>query len=330
MAAAGERSLAAAAPLRRALWRAARRAWYVFTSVRLANGLLGAIMVAGFASIVIGQFGTLTLADPTLYAMAVQRAAERYGEPLAPIFERFDLYRIFTSWWFAVLVGLFTVSLVGNTIARLPRLLRDVRTPPVKRGRAFFRSSVPARTGPLDGADGSVLPGLLRRAGYRVRMEEVGGTTHLLAERHRLSPLASLISHGALVLFVLGMGIVTPRFGYETALKVPVGEGRPTGFPDDPQTVLVQNEAFVARYDPAGNPIDYRTTLAVYRNGEQIARKEVTVNDPLSVDAWVFHENFFGPAVELDVRDGEGLILFSGAVLLDGQLSGKPEGKSVV
>ena len=326
MAAAGERVRAAAVPTRRALRRTTWRAWHAFTSARTANVLLGGIMLAGIASILVQQFGTLTLSDPMLYAAAVQRAADRYGEPLAPVFERLDLYRIFTSWWFTLLVGLFTVSLVGNTLSRLPRLLRDVRTPPVKRGRAFFRSSVPARTGPLDGLDGSVLPDLLGRAGYRVRLEVESGVTHLLAERNRFAPLASLLSHGALVLFILGMGIVTPRFGYETGLKVPVGEGRPTGFPNDPQTVLVQNEGFVARYDVAGNPLDYRTTLAIYRNGEQIARKEITVNDPLSVDEWAFHENFFGPAVELDVRDGNGLTLYSGSVLLDGQLAGKPEG----
>ena len=326
MTAIGERAAIPALTTRRSLWKATRRAWYAFISTRTANGLLVAIAIAGLAGILIQQFGTLTLADPMLYAAAIQQSALRYGETLGTLFERLDLYRVFTSWWWTLLVGSFTVSLVGNTLSRLPRLLRDVRTPPVKRGRAFFRSSLPARTGPLEGLDGSVLPGLLRTAGYRVRLEPAGGVTHLLAERNRFAPLASLVSHSALLLFVVGMGIVTPRFGYETGLKVPIGEGRPTGFPNDPGTVLVQNEGFVATYDPAGNPIDYRTTLAVYRAGEPIARKEVTVNDPLSVDGWVFHENFFGPAVEIDVRDETGLILYSGAVLLDGQLSGKPEG----
>lgn len=306
--------------------RAVRRAWYAFMSSRTANVLLAMVILAGVLSILIGQFGTSTLADPTLYAAAVQRAADRYGQPLGSIFERLDLYRIFTSWWFTLLVALFTVSLLGNTLTRLPRVVRDVRTPPVRRARAFFRSSIPARTGPLDGLDGRALPELLQRSGHRVRTERASDVTHLLAQRNRLSPLASLVSHGALALFVLGMGIVTPRFGYETALKVPIGEGRPTGFPSNPETVLVRNEDFVARFDAAGQPLEYRTTLSIDRQGQQIAHKEITVNDPLSVDGWTFHENFFGPAVELDVRDSQGQILYSGSVLLDGQLGGKPEG----
>ena len=267
MATIGERLRAVASPSRRGVLRAIRRAWYGFTSVRTANVLLAAMLIAGLAGILVEQFGTSTLRDPALLVAAVQRLPDRYVEPLAALIERLDLYRVFTSWWWTLLVALFTVSVVGNTVSRVPRLLRDVRAAPVKRGRAFFRSSVPGRTGPLEALDGSVLPDLLRRMGYRVRAERVDGTTHLLGERNRFAPLASIASHASLVLFVVGMGFVTPRFGYETALKVPVGEGRPTGFPDDPQTVLVQNESFVARFDAAGAPLDYRTTIAVYRKG---------------------------------------------------------------
>lgn len=313
-------------PVPRRVTHAIRRAWYVFTSAGTANLLLVALIGGGLVGIVIEQFGTSTLADPVLRAAAIERLPERYGPALGSLIERLDLYRIFTSWWWTLLIVMFTVSVIGNTASRLPRLLRDLRTPPISRGRAFFRSSIPARTGPLEELDGSVLPDLLRGMGYRVRLEVASGTTHLLAEQNRFTPLASIATHASLVLFVVGMGILTPRFGYETALKVPVGEGRPTGFPNDPTTLLVQNEDFVARFDAAGIPLDYRTTLSVYRNGEQIARKEITVNDPLSVDGWVFHQNFFGPAAELDVRDGTGRVLYSGAVLLDGNLGGKPEG----
>ena len=318
--------LAPATARRRGVVRPALRAWYAFSSARTANALLGAIVVAGALSIVIIQFKPSTLADPRLYAEALQKEADRYGRTLVSVFERLEIYRIFTSGWFTFLVVLFTISLLGNTVSRLPRVVRDMRTPPVKRARAFFRSTAPARTGPLDGLDGRALPHLLKESGYRVRTEAAGEVTHLLAERNRFAPLASLVSHASLALFVVAMGTVTPRFGYEAGMKVPVGEARPTGFPNDPETVLVRNEDFVAQFDAAGQPVDYRTKLVVFRQGQEIARKEITVNDPLSVDGWTFHENFFGPAVELDVRDAAGQILYSGSVLLDGQLDGKPEG----
>ena len=313
-------------PSRRTTWRRARRFWFAFASVRTANFLLLALIVAAAVGTVIEQFGTSTLADPMLTAAAIARLPQKYGEVLGGLIERFELYRIFTSWWWTLLVALFSVGVVANTVSRLPRVIRDVRLPPTKRGRAFFRSTIEGRTGPLDDVDAAPLPQLLVEEGYRVRSVREAGVTHLVAERHRFSPLASLVSHAALVLFVVGMGIVTPRFGDETSLKVPVGESRPTSFVSDPNAVLVTNEAFVASFDAAGFPLDYRATLSVHRDGAEIARKEITVNDPLSVDGWAFHENFFGPAVVLDVRDAAGRIVYSGSVLLDAQLAGVPEG----
>lgn len=244
---------------------------------------------------------------------------------LGPLFERLGFFHVFTTGWFSVLVLAFALVAAANTLTRAPQMVRDIRSAPVRRGRAYFRAGLPGRSGPVEGLDGSPLPGLLAAAHYRVRTEQAAGFTHLFAEKNRLSPLASLLSHGALPIFVVAMGFVTPRFGYETALKVPVGEERPTLYPGDPENLMVKNEAFVAQYDARGRPQAYRATLAVYRAGELLARKEILVNDPLSVAGFVFHENFFGPAVELEVRDANGL-LFGGSVLLDGQLDGKPEG----
>ena len=87
MAAIGERLHAAGSPFRRGVLRTVRRAWYAFTSVRTANVLLGAMLVGGLVGILVEQFGTSTLRDPALLAMAVQRLPERYGGPLAALIE---------------------------------------------------------------------------------------------------------------------------------------------------------------------------------------------------------------------------------------------------
>lgn len=293
--------------------------------MRTANVLLAGIGAGGIVGILVAQFGTSTLASPDLYVVAVQRANERYGSILGPLFDRFGFYHVFTTGWFSLLVLAFATAATANTLIRAPRIVRDIRNVPTRRGRAYFRSGLPGRSGPVEGLDGNPLPGLLSAAHYRVRTEEVAGITHLFAEKNRFAPLGSLLSHGALPIFVVAMGFVTPRFGYETALKVPVGEERPTLAPGDPENLMVKNEAFVAQFDARGRPLAYRATLAVYRAGDLLTRKEILVNDPLSVEGFVFHENFFGPAVEVEVRDADGL-LFGGSVLLDGQLDGKPEG----
>lgn len=311
---------------RRTARRRVRQLWQAFISVPVANGLLLAIAAAGLLGILVSQFGTLVLADPAAYAQAVQRAEERYGPLLGGAYERLGLYHVFTTGWFSALVLAFTLSLAGNTIQRAPRIWRDIRRPVVRRPMRFYSPGLPGRTDPLVGLEGAPLAAGLRTAGYQVASTVDGDRTFLLAERHRWSPLASLLSHAALGLFVLGMGVVTPRFGSETSLKIPVGESRPVGFPGEPGNLLVRNEEFVARWNERNIPIEYRTRLTVFRDGAPIAEKDVLVNDPLSIAGITLHPNFFGPAVEVILRDTTGRLLYEGAVVLDGRAGDLPEG----
>lgn len=101
----------------------------------------------------------------------MQKATERYGEPLATIVGTLGLYRVSTTGWFAVLVLLFAVSAVGNTVMRVPRVVRDMRAPVIRRGKRYFRAGLPGGTGPLEGLDGQDLPRLLAARRFWVRLE---------------------------------------------------------------------------------------------------------------------------------------------------------------
>ncbi len=306
------------------------RLWVRFTSVGFANALIGAIAIAGAFGIVVRQFRAVAFSTPEAYAAELATNRARYGEPLSSIFEGLGVYHVFTTWWFSALVILFSISLASNTLRRLGRTWVDVARPSVKRSRRFFSPGLPGRIEPLEGVAFEMVVRRLRDERYRVRVVDDRGVRHVLAERWRLSPLCSLLSHGALLLFVLAMGLITPRFGFEESLKVPVGAERPVEPPGTPGNLLVRNEEFVARFDERNQPTEFRTRLIVFRDGVEIARKDILVNDPLSVDGTTFHENFFGPAVEIDVRDAAGQILFSGPVVLDGNAGGLPEGAQPV
>ena len=85
-----------------------------------------------------------------------------------------------------------------------------------------------------------------------------------------------------------------------------------------PGLLLVKNLDFEAPGFESGRPTDFTTDLAVYRDGQEIARKTIRVNDPLSVAGYTFHQNGFGAAPHLVIRDAQGQPLWDGAVpLLD-------------
>jgi len=93
-----------------------------------------------------------------------------------------------------------------------------------------------------------------------------------------------------------------------------------------PHNLLVKNLGFEAPRRADGSFEDFRTTLAVYQDGQEIARKTIRVNDPLSIQNFVFHQNTFGPAADLEIRDPADQLVWSGPVLLAGQVAGLPQG----
>ena len=63
-------------------------------------------------------------------------------------------------------------------------------------------------------------------------------------------------------------------------------------------------EDAVGRFDDVGFPLDFRTSLVVYRNGEEVARGVTTVNDPLHYGGYRFHQSaYFPDGAALQVRD---------------------------
>ncbi len=119
---------------------------------------------------------------------------------------------------------------------------------------------------------------------------------------------------------------MTTRFGDEQGLVVPEGESLTVQPIGTPGLLLVKNLGFDAPGFDTGKPTDFTTDLAVYRDGQEIARKVIRVNDPLSIGGYTFHQNGFGAAPHLVVKDTAGRPLWDGQVPLTDQAAGSPYG----
>ena len=119
---------------------------------------------------------------------------------------------------------------------------------------------------------------------------------------------------------------MTTAFGYETVVFLGEGQTAPVQAVGTPDNLLVKNIHFDAPRRPDGNFADFTTDLAVYRNGQEVARKIIRVNDPLQVGDYVFHQNTFGPAEDIAIRDPNGALVWDGPILLDGALASLPQG----
>jgi cytochrome c biogenesis protein len=198
---------------------------------------------------------------------------------------------------------------------------------------AYFDPRLPDRVriaGGADSPDANAVRSILRRHRFAVRATEVDGVTYLYGDRNRWVKLATLISHLGLVLFLVAAAL-TSRFGDELGMVIAEGDTLTVQPIGTPGLLLVQNNGFEAPgLFENGVASDFVTDLSVYRDGELLARKEIRVNDPLSAGGYTFHQNGFGPAPNLRLRDLDGSVLWSGPVPMTDQAGGLPFGTLAV
>ncbi len=303
----------------------------LLTSVLFAVVQIVAIALAGVVGIVLIQLPGVAFRSPADYAeqMALLRARVEpaLGAPLTGLFETLGLFRVFTAWWFTALLALLAISIVVCTLDRTPRLWRSARDVRVVQPDVFFDPTLPDRAVIAGGLRAEDVHATLRRSRFRVRMEDgAEGVRYLYGDRHQNAMLFTLITHAGLVGFILAAAI-TSRFGFETGILLPEGQALPVESIGSAGLVSVKSLGFTAPRDADGRFTDFTTDLAVYRDGEEIARKVVRVNDPLEAAGYTFHQNFFGPAVDLTIRDGAGRLLWAGPIPLDEVNGGRPYGR---
>ena len=316
------------------LARPGRAVYRLLTSVRFAVVQIIAIALVGVVGIIVPQLPGAAFRSPADFAeqLAILRARVEpsLGAPLTDLFEALGLFRVFTAWWFTALLALLAVSIVVCTLDRTPGLWRSARDVRVVQPDGFFDPDLPDRAVIHDGVRAEDVHAALRRSGFRVREEEgAGGSRFLYGDRNQNAKLFTLLTHAGLVGFILAAAI-TSRFGFETGILLPEGQALPVESIGSTGLVSVKSLAFTAPRDADGRFTDFTTDLAVYRDGQEIARKVIRVNDPLAAAGYTFHQNFFGPAVDLTIRDGAGRLLWAGPVPLDEVNGGRPYGRFTI
>jgi cytochrome c biogenesis protein len=314
-------------------------AWRLLTDVRFAVVLIALLALAGLVGTLVRQFPVTAADDPARYAaeLAVMHAAWDplpAGSLLVEVFDAVGLFSVFSTPWFLLLMTVLVISIICCTLDRTPRLWRAashvrVEQPatffdPARDGRAVVEPSAPGAIADGDHVD-AVQAAFRRRHFRRQRTAEADGASFVYGDRNQFQKLATLLTHAGLVLFLVA-GAVTVAAGFETVVFVGEGGTAPVQAVGTPGNLLVKNNAFFAPRNADGSFADFSTDLSVYRNGEEIARKTIRVNDPRRTAGFTFHQNTFGPAAELVIRDAAGALVWDGPLLLDDELMGAPQG----
>lgn len=250
------------------------------------------------------------------------------GPPLVALFDALGLFRVFTTPGFILLLTVLVVAIICCTIDRTPRLWHSLHHVVVEQPAGFFDPVLPERSrlvaGPLD-PDAIAAAFRARRFAVRRATSPDGSVAWVYGDRYQYLKLATLLTHLGLIAF-LAAGAVSAAAGFETVVFVGVGQSAPVRPVGTPGNLLVKVLDFQAPRRADGTFADFRTDLAVYRDGERIARRTIRVNEPLELEGYRFHQNTFGPAADLTIRDAAGALLWTGPVILAGEIAGRPQG----
>lgn len=269
----------------------AGRAWDFLISLKLAIWTLILLAVASTAGTVIEQNQPMDM-----YRQVYEDWAFR-------LIERFGLYDMYHSWWFVSLLCLFAVNLACCTIDRLPRTIRAVRNPKLVLDEATEKSLAAAERWKGRGD----VPRLaeecrasLARAFAAPTVTEAGGAVHLYAEKGVYSRFGAYATHAGIVIVFAG-SIVGNLFGFNSYMTLPDGAAGSHidirgGREHMDLPFAVRNNRFWMENYPGGQPKEYSSDLSVLENGREVARKTITVNDPLVYKGIWFYQSGYGNA----------------------------------
>ena len=230
-------------------------------------------------------------------------AIQRYGDFLYRLMDWLNVFDMYHSWWFQLLLLLLTVNIVVCSLERLQVVAKTVFAKDPKFRLARFEK--------LEGRISFVLPrraedlrdifsSLLAKAYGRTRVDAAGGGYHLFGEKGRYTRLGVYAVHLSIVLLVLG-GLIGSLLGFEGYVNIPEGESvdavrlrrservMPLGF-------TIRCDDFVIRYyeDHPQMPEEFRSSLTLLEQGREILRKDVVVNDPLRYKGISIYQSGYG------------------------------------
>ncbi len=303
-----------------------RALWRLLTAVDFAVAQIIFLSILAVVGMTLQQLPDFAFRSPGDYATAIEEIHVRYDPVLGPgvvnVLERLGAFTIFKSAIFGIGLVVLVISIVVCTLDRTPRLWRDVSTVRVVQPEPFFDPRLPDRVA-MSGVAAEDVRRVFRRRGFHVQEEASSDAVHIYGDRHRYTKMATLFTHLGLILFLVAAA-VTSRFGDEQGLVVPEGESLTVQSIGTPDLLLIKNFDFEAPGFETGMPSDFTTDLAVFQNGSEVARKTVRVNDPLSAGGYTFHQNGFGPAPHLVIRDAAGEPLWDAQVPLVSSAGGNP------
>ena len=293
-----------------------RWGWRTLTSMKTALILLFLFALASVPGSLLPQRGVEPGKVATLY---------QESPTLAEWYDRFQLFDVFTSVWFAAIYLLLFTSLIGCVLPRTATYVRELRRKPPAAPRNLARLPQSASF------PGELTVDQAARRLRKLRFRVETGDGWVSAEKGYLRETGNLLFHLSLLGLLIAVGFGS-LYGYRGNVLVAEGDGFANTVAAYDRFIPGQQVSaeslepfsfeltdFRATYqvegDKRGQEVDYSAFLKVNDSPTAPVRDyELKVNEPLEVNGTQTYLLGHGYAPVFKVTDGKGQVAFEGPV----------------
>ena len=263
--------------------------WSIFSSVKLALVLLIILAVTSIVGTLVPQ----------------QQEAMQFSQKLSPgtlrLFESFQLFDMYHSVWFRLLIGALALNLVICSLDRWPKTWRLFSSSAKPDRMRLFEDLPSDQRFDVNGkiADVSEKAENSLKARYRrIETKTTNRGIFFYCDKGRYSYFGVYLVHLSVLLILLG-GIFGSLFGFEAFVNIAEGEtidkvmlrgGRATktmGFD-------LRCDKFIVEFYDNGSPKLFQSDLSFLREGKTLLSGPLVMNHPITFEGITFYQSSYG------------------------------------
>jgi len=268
--------------------------WDFFCSLKLT---IVTLILLATTSII----GTVLPQDPA----KAEEFRQQSGEGAYQLFQALDFFDMYHSWWFLLLLALFSLNLICCSIKRFPKVWKTVHEPLLTADDNHFKTLGNVAdftvTRPLAEARAAIVAVLGEKFAAPV-VTERDGNVYLFAQKAPYARFGVYVTHLSILIIFVG-AIIGTLFGYKAYVNIVEGTATTQVYPRGANQPIdlgfsVRCDEFSVSYYPGSQrPKEFKSLLTVTDGGQVVYDKRpIVVNDPLTYKGITFYQSSYGPA----------------------------------
>ncbi len=264
--------------------------WKFFVSVKLSISLLLSLAATSIIGTVIPQNK-----NPAEYVKA-------FGDFFYRLFDVFDFFDMYQSWWFQMLIILLLINIIVCSIDRLSKTWKITFVKNPKFNVSRFRTLSNKEEFIKDGAPEqlkSIYETIVSKGFGYSRTEDTEKGFCIFAEKWRWTRLGVYVVHLSIILLLIG-AVIGSNFGFDGFVNIPEGKGVKSvrisnSAETHPLDFEIRCDDFNVTFYESGAPKEFRSSLTILENSKPVLQKNIIVNDPLRYKGINIFQSSYGP-----------------------------------